>query len=105
MGVPTDHANYDFGAADRLSWALSNAHERIESFARLRAAQRSDLLGGPKSDNWQGRRRDSFEKAFTAQQRALHELAEEMSRLKAAVDRATREAHQQNKAPSQHGAK
>ncbi len=98
MVAPTDHANYDFGAADRLSWALLKAHEKIETFTRLRASRRSELLGSRKSDNWSGCRRDTFEKHFTDQQRALRQLADEISRLKGAVDRATNEALQQNSA-------
>ncbi|MCU1659775.1 MAG: hypothetical protein JWO57_4431 [Pseudonocardiales bacterium] len=96
MGLPYEHVNYDFGAADRLSWALSMAHEKIGSFAKLRASHRSSLLGDPHSDNWQGARRARFEGEFAPEQHALHALAEEMLRIKAAVDHATEQAHAVN---------
>ncbi|HEX6500119.1 MAG TPA: hypothetical protein VF054_13965 [Micromonosporaceae bacterium] len=97
MGQPYEHVNYDFGAADRLSSALSLAHEKISSFAHLRASRRSSLLGNPHSDNWQGARRSRYEGEYAPQQHALHALAEEMLRIKSAVDHATEQAHAVNK--------
>lgn len=96
MAEPYEHVNYDFGAADRLSWALSNARERINALAKLRRDQSTSMLGEPTSDNWSGAKRHEFEATFRSEQAALHAMAEEMVRLKAAVDHATAEAHAVN---------
>lgn len=96
MGLPYEHVNFDFGAADRFSAALRSAHEKITSLAALRASQRSSQLGDPNSDNWQGGRRDAFEGPFRQEQAALHSLAEEMLRFRAAVEHAIADAHAAN---------
>jgi hypothetical protein len=96
MAEPYEHVNYDFGAADRLSWALSMAHEKINALVALRKSQRTSLLGEPTSDNWSGAKRNDFETKFRSEQAALAAEAAEMLRLKAAVDHATAEAHAVN---------
>src|SRR5258706_15723920 len=96
MAEPYEHVNYDFGAADRLSWALSMAHEKISSLVAQRGSQRTSLLGEQTSDNWSGAKRNEFEAKFRSEQAALHALAGEMLRLKAAVDHATAQAHAVN---------
>jgi hypothetical protein len=96
MAEPYEHVNYDFGAADRLSWALKMAYDKAESFASYRARRREKLLGHPRSDNWQGARRDEFEREFSAHQRALGELTKELRHLLTAVEAATAQAHAVN---------
>lgn len=84
--------NYGFTEADQLSGALSAAAQKINWLVWLRESQRGRQLGGPASDNWQGERRNAFEEQFRSQQRALRALAEDMQRLKSAVDDATNQA-------------
>lgn len=96
MSEPYEHVNYDFAAADHLSWALSVAHEKVGSLVRQRSSHRASLLGDPSSDNWSGAKRRDFETQFRSEQARLQALAGEILRLKAAVEHATTEAHAVN---------
>jgi uncharacterized protein YukE len=93
MGQPFVRVNYDFGAADRLCQVLAAGSDKISALAKLRADQRASLLGGPTSDNWQGAKRNEFERQFTPEQRALAALADDLKRLASAVNTATAQAH------------
>ncbi|MEK8174260.1 hypothetical protein NKH77_50515 [Streptomyces sp. M19] len=88
---------YDFQAADRLSWVLKQLVEKIDWFLWLRDGQRKALLGTAHSDNWQGAKRTRYEHDLARQRAALIGLRDEASRLKARVDHATAQAHAQQK--------
>lgn len=93
MGQPPTNAVYDFNAAYMLLQELAVARDKVRGLATLRGQQRHSLLGGPHSDNWQGPRRDAFEREFGPEQRRLGALADDLMRLIRAVENATNRAH------------
>ncbi|MGW3567790.1 hypothetical protein ACWDSL_28710 [Streptomyces sp. NPDC000941] len=87
---------FDYQAADRLSWVLKQFIEKIDWFLWLRNGQRKALLSTPTSANWQGAKRTRYEHDLARQRAALIHLREEATRLKAHVDHATTQAHAQH---------
>ncbi|MEU5613892.1 hypothetical protein ACI2L4_10740 [Streptomyces sparsogenes] len=84
---------FDYQAADRLSWVLKQFGEKIDWFLWLRNGRREALLSTPDSDNWQGAKRTRYEHDLARQRAALIHLKDEAKRLKARVDDATAQAH------------
>lgn len=84
--------HYNFEAADRLSYQLSQLTAKLDWLLWLRSTQRKALLGTEHSDHWQGSKRRRFETDFARQQAALVSLKEQASRVQSEVDRATRAA-------------
>ncbi|WP_210577672.1 hypothetical protein [Streptomyces sp. GESEQ-4] len=87
---------YDYDAADQLSRALKQCIERIDWFLWLRNGRRKALLSTPHSDNWQGAKRNHYERDFARQQAALRDLMDEARRLHARVGQATEQARAQH---------
>jgi hypothetical protein len=86
-------SSYDFEAADWLSRQLANLEDKAKWLAWYRGQQHKAFLGGQKSDNWTGPRRDKFEGDFDAGQRTLAQLAAAAEQARKAVDTATANAH------------
>jgi uncharacterized protein YukE len=105
MGQPFVQAVYDFGAADALLQVLTSGHDKVSGLVALRGSQRTSQLGSPHSDDWQGAKRDKFEREFSPEQRELSVLAENLRRLISAVENATAQAHAFNSANAAHAHK
>jgi hypothetical protein len=99
MGEPYVHVNYDFGAADHLAWALWMTMTKVHALIELRKSSRSSFLGSAPGNNWEGKRRDDFDKEFVKQQQALMALEAELESAWKAVNRITEQAHMANAHP------
>ncbi|MGW1620870.1 hypothetical protein [Streptomyces sp. NPDC002172] len=88
---------YDFSAAEEVRAALRRLSEELGKLATLRKKKMSVDLDGPDrapyTTPWRGQRRESFQSNFRQEHAELERLAAEATRLRSAVEAATREAH------------
>jgi hypothetical protein len=93
MGIPYEHVNYDFGAADRLTAALAATRKRLHEFLSQRERDRITLLDG---DNWRGANRHVFDGRYRSETHALEDQLNVITRMEGAVQDATAQAYAVN---------